>query len=171
MGIRRNERMYRMMCRSAAKQPIQANAADNGAQPIDIWHERFGHTNYQTLQEAIRHDSFHHFKVKGKLKPPKLNCEGCRLGKQSRLTILPSNKRATSCGELLHYDICGPMSVDAPGGEKWLAIFVDDHSGFLMVIPLKKKSDIYEAMAVVLTEATLSHFRREPEKRPARCEE
>lgn len=155
VGSRRDRRLYKMMCRVAIKEKIQANSADTGAQTIDVWHERFGHANYHTLQEAIKHDSLIGFKVKGGLESAS-DCRACHMGKQARKTIHPSAKRASDCGELVYFDICGPMSVEGPRGEKWLAVFVDDCSGFLMVIPLKKKSGICKAMETVLIEALVT---------------
>ena len=63
-----------------------------------------------------------------------------------------SDKRADKCGDLIHFDTCSPMSVDSPGKCRWLAVFVDDHSGFLLVYPKRKKDDIYEVVQTMLVE-------------------
>jgi len=80
-------------------------------------------------------------------------CEVCICAKQCRLSFNESNTRATKPGELIHYDICGPMSVESDSGAKLMVVFVDDYSGFLFVKPIATKSQILEAMQEVIAEA------------------
>ena len=82
--------------------------------------------------------------LKGEVKLPRERCfcEACFLGKQARLPVFPSAQRSSKCGELIHFDTCAPMSVESPGGSRWLAVFVDDYSGYLFVYPMRNKSDI-----------------------------
>lgn len=56
-------------------------------------------------------------------------CEGCVYGKQSRNTF-PINKswRASTCLELIHVDVCGPMSIESFGGSRYFLLFIDDYS-------------------------------------------
>nr|GEV23235.1 retrovirus-related Pol polyprotein from transposon TNT 1-94 [Tanacetum cinerariifolium] len=72
------------------------------------WHKRFGHFNYGTLQ--------HMYSTKLVRDMPSVSevdskCEGCELGKSRRL---PFSKvgvtRVTHKLEIMHSDICGPMS-------------------------------------------------------------
>ncbi|GJW85870.1 retrovirus-related pol polyprotein from transposon TNT 1-94 [Tanacetum coccineum] len=72
------------------------------------WHKRFGHFNYITLQ--------HMYTTKLVRDMPPISevdskCEGCELGKSHRLPFLKSGvMRATHKLEIMHSDICGPMS-------------------------------------------------------------
>jgi len=79
-------------------------------------------------------------------------CEACIYAKQCRLPFNDSNTRATKPGELIHYDICGSMSVESYGGAKLMAVFVDDYSGFMFVKPIATKSQILETMQEVIAE-------------------
>jgi hypothetical protein len=54
-------------------------------------------------------------------------CEGCVLGKQSRLSF-PSGTslRAKAPLQLVHTDICGPLDPISSGGNKYFITFIDD---------------------------------------------
>ena len=44
-------------------------------------------------------------------------CESCLLGKMTKL-------------DLIHYDVCGPMSTHANGGFIYFITFINDHSWY-----------------------------------------
>ena len=51
-------------------------------------------------------------------------CESCVLGKQHRLSFPTSCRtRAKKVGELIHSDVCGPVSILSPGGAKYFVTF------------------------------------------------
>ena len=156
IGELQDERLYRLKCRVVLEQTISANSVvSSGPQPLDVWHERFGHANYRTIEEAVKHKTISGLQVDREVVSSSAErfCEACCLGKQARLPIPRSELRATKCADLIHFDICGPMSVETPGGSKYVAIFVDDYSGYLMIYPLRNKSDILDAVQDVLVEA------------------
>ncbi|RVX12855.1 Retrovirus-related Pol polyprotein from transposon RE1 [Vitis vinifera] len=73
-----------------------------------VWHKRYGHFNLKSLrfmQEAGMVEDMPEISVNAQ------TCESCELGKQQRQPF-PQNmsKRATHKLELIHSDICGPMS-------------------------------------------------------------
>ena len=80
---------------------------------------------------------------------PKINslsfCEGCVYGKQRRPPF-PVGKawRAVNCLELVHADLCGPMSVESLGGSRYFLLFTDDYSRMSWVYFLKYKSETFE---------------------------
>ena len=43
-------------------------------------------------------------------------CEPCLLGKMIKTPFSGTMERATDLLEIIHTDVCGPMSVDARGG-------------------------------------------------------
>ena len=55
-------------------------------------------------------------------------CRGCVLGKYAKTTFPRRSSRAKNALELIHSDICGPMSMTALSGAKYFATFIDDHS-------------------------------------------
>lgn len=68
-------------------------------------------------------------------------CESCVYGKQSKI-IFPIGKswRASICLELVHADLCGPMSIESLGGSRYFLLFIDDYSRMSWIYFLKFKS-------------------------------
>ena len=81
-----------------------------------LWHKRFCYQSFYTLQEMIRGDL-----VKGlpQFQNPNEVCAHCIPGKRSRASFLSSSYRASSVLELIHMDICGPMSSQTVGGKRY----------------------------------------------------
>ena len=52
--------------------------------------------------------------------------------------------RAKDLLELVHSDVCGPMSVQARGGYEYFITFTNDHSRFGYVYLMKQKSETFE---------------------------
>jgi len=72
-------------------------------------------------------------------------CERCVYGKQSRVSFHVNKAwRASSCLELVHTDVCGPMSIESLGGSRYFLLFTDDYSRMSWVYFLKFKSEVFE---------------------------
>lgn len=72
-------------------------------------------------------------------------CEGCVFGKHARKTFpQESTWRATKPLELVHTDICGPMTTSSFGGNRYVLTFIDDHSRKLWVYLINEKSEAFE---------------------------
>ncbi|GJU00424.1 zinc finger, CCHC-type containing protein [Tanacetum coccineum] len=107
--------------------------------PTWLWHVRMGHINFNSMK----------FMAKKKLIEgmPKLNippqpCEGCLVGKQTRNpfpthTSYIAKKRL----ELIHGDLCGPVSPPTPSGNRYFMLLVDDYSRVMWVYLLKTKDE------------------------------
>lgn len=130
-----------------------ANISENEA-TLQIWHERLGHVNYGSVRQLAGGSAVEGMKLSKCLTSGSDDrfCEACVHAKQCRQPFNESSTRATKPGELIHYDICGPMSVESYGGAKMMAVFVDDYSGLLFVKPLAAKSKILEAIQEVIAE-------------------
>ena len=46
--------------------------------------------------------------------------------------------------EIIHTDVCGPMSVDARGGYRYFLTFIDDLSRYEYIYLMKHKSETFE---------------------------
>ena len=55
-------------------------------------------------------------------------CESCLLGKMTKSPFAKSCERASELLELIHSDVCGPMSTTARGGYQYFVTFTDDLS-------------------------------------------
>ena len=53
-------------------------------------------------------------------------------------------ERATDLLEIIHADVCGPMSVDACGGYRYFLMFTDDLSRYRYIYLMKHKSETFE---------------------------
>jgi len=80
-------------------------------------------------------------------------CEACVFGKHSRKQFNESDTRTSKPAELIHFDICGPMSVESFGKNKLLAVFCDDYTDIVSVYAIKTKSEIVDRMADMISEA------------------
>ena len=72
-------------------------------------------------------------------------CEGCALGKNHRLPFPKGVAwRAKEPLELVHTDVCGPMSINSNGGNRYFILFIDDFTRMTWVYFLKQKSEVFE---------------------------
>jgi hypothetical protein len=69
-------------------------------------------------------------------------CDICHLARHRKLPYKLSINKATSCGELIHFDIWGPNSVHSINGHRYFLTAIDDYSRFTWVILLKAKSEV-----------------------------
>ena len=53
-------------------------------------------------------------------------------------------ERATDLLEIIHTDVCDPMSVEARGGYHYFLTFTDDLSRYGYIYLMKRKSEIFE---------------------------
>lgn len=56
-----------------------------------------------------------------------------------------ANYRATRKLELVHADLCGPISSVTPGGSQYFLLLVDDYSRRMWVFLLKRKDEAFYA--------------------------
>ena len=71
-------------------------------------------------------------------------CEACLMGKLTRTPFTGHVERATDLLEIIHSDVCGPMSVPARGGYLYFVTFTDDLSRYGYIYLMKQKSETFE---------------------------
>src|SRR5664279_2153084 len=71
-------------------------------------------------------------------------CESCLLGKMTKTPFAKSCERATGLLELIHSDVCGPMSTTGRCGYDYFITFTDDLSRYGYVYLMKHKSEAFE---------------------------
>lgn len=103
------------------------------AQPLHLWHHRLGHTDTKTIRKMESEKLVAGLIIKRSDTSAAPFCEGCALGKHHRLPFpTGGRKRANRIGELIHSDVCGPMSKPSPKGAQYFVILKDDFSGDLV---------------------------------------
>lgn len=101
-----------------------------------LWHRRLGHINASYLKKMNLPVSINDEELS--------KCEACALGKLSRPPFPSStNRQSTSILELVHSDVCGPMS-ESFGGKRYFVTFIDDFSRLTVAYPIRCKSEVFE---------------------------
>ena len=105
------------------------------------WHARLGHVNLATIKSTFDKELV--------LGAPTITlekeiCSSCLLGKQTRhvfpkATIYRAIKRL----ELIHRDLCGPITPCTSAGNKYIFVLIDDFSRYMWTILLKEKGDAF----------------------------
>ncbi|KAJ9523614.1 hypothetical protein QJQ45_007311 [Haematococcus lacustris] len=123
-----------------------------------VWHERLGHASYSVLERMQREHmvsgvdtTASQFRAAGS--DPAV-CEGCVLGKQHRHVHFPlpspNAPAVTAALELIHMDVCGPFSMAAKDGSRYLATFLDEFTKFSVVMPLRSKDQVPDCIITVI---------------------
>ena len=71
-------------------------------------------------------------------------CEPCLMGKMTKTPFSGTMEQATDLMEIIHTDVCGPMSVDARGGYRYFLTITDDLSRYEYIYLMKHKSKTFE---------------------------
>lgn len=81
-------------------------------------------------------------------------CDGCVISKHHR-TPFPdaSSYRAEDPLQLVHGDLCGPVSPAAMGGNQYFLLVVDDFSRYMWVKMLKSKCEAFVAFKKIQARA------------------
>jgi hypothetical protein len=106
----------------------------------DLWHKRMAHLHFGAIGHlrqvvnglpkftAERHD------------PSK----GCAMGEYARRPFPPSEHKSKGVLDLIHSDVCGPMSMELVSGFKYFVLFIDDYSKKTWIYFLKAKDEVFD---------------------------
>jgi hypothetical protein len=133
IGIRDNS-LYKLTIK-----PVQALLHDT-ISLSELWHRRLAHIHYRALpalkkmvtvlpeiQIQIQHEGV---------------CKGCALGKNIKGFFPNSDNRSKDILDLIHSDVCGPMTVASLNGYLYYVLFIDDHSRKTWIYFLKNKDGV-----------------------------
>jgi Integrase core domain/GAG-pre-integrase domain len=112
-----------------------------------LWHARYGHVNFQSLKKMCQETL-----VEGlpRIECLKEACRGCTVGKQRRLPFpQEANFRASEILELLHGDLCGPITPSTPAGNRFFLLLVDDYSRYMWIVLMKNKNQAFSSFKEV----------------------
>jgi hypothetical protein len=71
-------------------------------------------------------------------------CEPCLMGKMTKTPFSGIMERATDLLEIIHTDVCRPMSISMRIGYRYFLTFTDDLSRYRYVYLMKHKSETFE---------------------------
>ena len=106
-------------------------------------HQHLGHPSEDITRSTGRKMGLN---MKGAIR----HCEGCGIGKMRQKNMNKEHvPRANTVGDRMFMDISSIKHKSA-GGSKFWALFMDDHSGFLISRFLKQKSDLAEQGSMLI---------------------
>lgn len=71
-------------------------------------------------------------------------CESCLLGKITKSPFIRHNERATKLLDIIHNDVCRPLTMQVRNKYSYLVTFTNDLSKYCYVYPIKHKSECFE---------------------------
>ena len=118
IGVRCGK-LYRLMF-----QPQLSLAHSSNSELCELWHRRMARLHHPTLG-LLRHmvTSLPEFNTE-----QSDVCRGCALGKYTKTASPSSDSRSAGILDLIHSNLCGPMSSVSLRGYEYYATFIDDHS-------------------------------------------
>ncbi|PLW28373.1 hypothetical protein PCASD_21083 [Puccinia coronata f. sp. avenae] len=99
--------------------------------PFHTWHHCLGHAGLARLKSAL---------PDVKLVPPP-SCDSCMKGKVLRIPFRGHFDRTDHPLQTVHADLVGPITPSTNSGCQYFLTLVDQHTGYISVTLLKKKSD------------------------------
>jgi hypothetical protein len=118
---------------------IEAKRFKSSDNSTYMWHCRLGHIGVKRMKklhsdgllESLDFESLE-------------RCEACLMGKMTKTPFSGMMERATDLLEIIHTDVCGPMSVASRGGYRYVLTFTDDLSRYGYIYFMKHKSETFE---------------------------
>lgn len=106
-----------------------------------LWHNRLGHAHVNSIRRLARDRTVEGLNLRDEPRTEHV-CEDCMRGKHARAPSGVNWHRSSTIGRVTHSDVCGPMSVESPGGSRYYVLFIDEFSGYATVILIASKSDV-----------------------------
>jgi hypothetical protein len=123
-------------------QPLHALVVtnDNIKQLCELWHQRMAHLYHDALgglREVVS-------RMPQISKEHQDVCRGCAHGKFTKASFLNSDTGSTGILDIVHIDVCGPMSRASLSGREYYLAFIDDYSRKTWIYFLKTKSEVFK---------------------------
>ena len=108
------------------------------------WDERFGHLNFKALKLLGNKEMV---QCMPRVDHVEQFCDTCIITKQRRLPFPhQASFRAKEKLELVHGDLCGPVTPATPGGRRFFLLLVDDVSRYMWAVLLDTKAAATDAI-------------------------
>ncbi|KAL0430639.1 UNVERIFIED_CONTAM: hypothetical protein Sradi_0689900 [Sesamum radiatum] len=109
-----------------------------GSLSLLIWHARLGHISKDRIRrlvdsKSLEIDDLDHLPT----------CKSCLKGKITKKPFVGQTAIANDLLDLVHTDVCGPLSIPARGVFSFFIIFIDDHSRYGYVYLMRYKSEAF----------------------------
>ena len=118
---------------------VALKKSKHGVNEAYLWHYRLGHVGDGRLQKLHKDAYLGAFDYESCT-----TCESCIMGKLPKSPFSGIGERAKGILELIHFDVCGPMPVQARSDSFYFITFIDDFSRFGWVYLMRYKSEAFE---------------------------
>lgn len=115
------------------------------------WHEKLGHLSGQNIKKLIELSDGLDVSQKELLEVTS-RCDVCIKAKQTRNSFGDERTAAKRPLEIIHSDLCGPITPQTWDGMSYFATFKDDFTGFTQVYLLAHKSELLEVFRQYVAE-------------------
>ncbi|KAL0439345.1 UNVERIFIED_CONTAM: hypothetical protein Slati_2417500, partial [Sesamum latifolium] len=114
-----------ILCQSNLIMTAQHKRKLDNHENAQIWHARLGHISKDRIRrlvdsKSLEIDNLDHLPT----------CESCLKGKMTKKPFVGQSAIANGLLDLVHTDVCGPLSIPARGGFSYFITFTDDHSRY-----------------------------------------
>ena len=118
---------------------------------LSLWHFRYGHLGYDNILALKGKAMVNGMNIQTTDTVDKKSCEGCALGKQHRQPFPKKSDRITCKPlELIHTDLCGPMSIPSVGVLDFLCYSSLTIAGILVCILSNTKVKFWKSFLNLL---------------------
>lgn len=122
MGYRKPSKLYRLHVQSVNQSVVDTCVADS----LKQMHEKHAHASIKTVAKV--------FGLENVSDSGNFFSKGSAKGKMHRKSFKKNEeKRHSKVGDLLHADVCEPMSMDSIGKSKYFLLIKEDCSNFTFV--------------------------------------
>lgn len=136
---RTQNRLYKIELNAVEPTCLMASIDDQAW----LWHGRLGHVNFRSLKQLVGREMA--VGVPDITHPDQV-CSDCLAAKQTRAPFpRVSQWHATEKLMLVHVDLCGPITPETAGGNRYFILFVDDQSRWMQVYMLQSKDQAHDA--------------------------
>jgi hypothetical protein len=116
------------------------------------WHAHFGHIGYDALRQLSRQDMVNGLPAIEE----KQGCDMCIITKQHHAPFLAKVKyRADAPLDLVHGDLCGPITSATPAGRHYFLLLVDETTRYMGLTLLSAKGDVASMIKAIKAAAEL----------------
>ena len=126
-------------------EPVTKYAHPATTVPLDLalWHRRFTHHHIADIRHLSEQNMVTGMKLNTKSLPDPI-CKPCLAGKMCANPFPSSTSRSTRPLELMHSNLHQVPYPTFSGYRYWVT-FIDDYSRFRFVLPIRAKSDVFDA--------------------------
>lgn len=136
IGVREGS-LYKIKLKLASSKITQANMTCT-QETINLWHRRLGHLNEQYMQQLKTMSD--NLKIS---KADNFQCETCIMAKHEKKPFKGHITRATKPLQIIHTDVCGPITPKTWDNKRYILTFLDNFTHFTVVYLLETKAQVY----------------------------